>query len=83
MLIKRALPGIERNVLQIVRDHVCIRQMIDNIEEPPSLVLEHLNDNLLHVCGRRRLKTKGVKVVARTVLEALSLLHEEGFVPTH
>lgn len=74
--------GIERNVLEIVRNHRCIRQMIDYIEDPPSLVLEYLDDNLLDVCSQRRLKTKYVKVVARTVLEALALLHEEGFVHT-
>lgn len=47
-----------------------------------ALVLEYLDDNLLDVCGRTRLEGSEVKVVARTVLEALALLHENGFVHT-
>ncbi len=85
MVIKRAPPhllSIEREILEIVRDHTCIRQMIDNIESPSSLVLEYLDDNLLDVCSRRRLEGSDVKVVARTVLEALAMLHENGFVHT-
>ena len=85
MVIKRAPPhllSIEREVLEIVRDHTCIRQMIDEIESPPSLVLEYLDDNLLDVCGRQRVEGSDLKVVARTVLEALAVLHENGFVHT-
>lgn len=74
--------GIEREVLEIVRDRTCIRQMIDNIESPPSLVFEYLDDNLLDVCSRKRLEGSDAKVVARTVLEALAVLHEDGFVHT-
>lgn len=85
MVIKRALPhllNIEREVLGIVRNHTCIRQMIDNIESPSSLVLEYLDDNLLDVCSRKRLEGSDVKLVARIVLEALAVLHENGFVHT-
>ncbi|KAL9040648.1 MAG: hypothetical protein Q9180_001784 [Flavoplaca navasiana] len=56
--------------------------MIDNIESPSSLVLEYLDDNLLDVCSRKRLEGSDVKVVARIVLEALAVLHENGFVHT-
>lgn len=85
MVIKRAPPhllSIEREILEIVRDHTCIRQMIGTIESPSSLVLEYLNDNLLDVCSRKRLEGSDVKVVARTVLEALAMLHENGLVHT-
>ena len=85
MVIKRAPPhllSIEREVLGIVQNHTCIRQMIDNIESPSSLVLEYLDDNLLDVCSRKRLEGSDVKVVARIVLEALAVLHENGFVHT-
>ena len=85
MVIKRApshLLSIEREVLGIVQNHTCIRQMIDNIESPSSLVLEYLDDNLLDVCSRKRLEGSDVKVVARIVLEALAVLHENGFVHT-
>jgi serine/threonine protein kinase len=56
--------------------------MIDNIESPSSLVLEYLDDNLLDVCSRKRLESSDVKVVARIILEALAVLHENGFVHT-
>lgn len=85
MVIKRAPPhllSIEREVLGVVQNHTCIRQMIDNIESPSSLVLEYLDDNLLDVCSRKRLEGSDVKVVARIVLEALAVLHENGFVHT-
>jgi len=85
VVIKRAplhLLSIEREILGIVQNYICIRQMIDNIERPSSLVLEYLDDNLLDVCSRKRLEDSDVKVVARTVLEALAMLHENGFVHT-
>lgn len=85
MVIKRAPPhllNIEREVLGVVQNHTCIRQMIDNIESPSSLVLEYLDDNLLDVCSRKRLESSEVKVVARIILEALAVLHENGFVHT-
>ncbi|MCJ1227820.1 hypothetical protein MMC12_004479 [Toensbergia leucococca] len=76
VVIKRALPhllNIEREFLKI---------MIDNIENAPSLVLEYLDDNVLDVCSQKRLESSDVKVVARTVLEALAVLHEESIVHT-
>lgn len=85
MVIKRAPPhllNIEREVLGVVQNYRCIRQMIDDIESPSSLVLEYLDDNLLDVCSRKRLEGSDVKVVARIVLEALAVLHENGFVHT-
>ena len=85
VVIKRAPPHlltIEREILGIVRHHACFRQMIDYIESPPSLVLEYLDDNLLDVCSRKRLEGSDVKIVAGMVLEALAVLHEEGFVHT-
>lgn len=56
--------------------------MIDIVESHSSLVLEYLDDNLLEVCSRKRLGSSDLKVVARTVLEALAVLHEKGFVHT-
>lgn len=85
MVIKRAPPhllSIEREVLGTVQNHISFRQMIDNVKNPSSLVLEYLDDNLLDVSRQKRLEGSDVKVVARTVLEALALLHENGFVHT-
>jgi len=85
VVIKRAtahLLSIEREILGIVRNHTCIRQIIDSIERPSSLVLEYLDDNLLDISSRKGLEGSDVKFVARTVLEALAVLHENGFVHT-
>ena len=56
--------------------------MIDTIESPSSLMLEYLDNNLLNVCSRKRLEGSDLKVVARVILEALAVLHENGFVHT-
>lgn len=56
--------------------------MIDTTEDPPSLVLKYLDDNLLTVSGEKRLESSDLKVVARTVLQALAVLHEKGYVHT-
>jgi len=85
VVIKRALPhllNIERDILETLKTHKCFRQMTDFIESPLSLVLEYLDDNLLDVCSRKRLESSDVKIVARTILEALAVLHENGFVHT-
>ena len=84
MVIKRAPPHLlrnEREILEIVQNYTCVRQMIDIIENS-SLVLEYLDDNLLDVCSRKRLEGSDVKIVARSILEALAVLHENGFVHT-
>jgi casein kinase II subunit alpha len=78
VVIKRAPPrllSIEREILEIVQNHTCIRQVINNIESPFLLVLDYLDDNLLDVYSRKRLEDSDVKVVARTILEALAVLH--------
>ncbi|KAK2746779.1 hypothetical protein FQN55_005506 [Onygenales sp. PD_40] len=62
-----------------------IRPLLDEIEEPSSpsaIVLKHLDDDLLHASNTHRLTRLEVKYVAKKVLEALSVLHEEGFVHT-
>jgi casein kinase II subunit alpha len=85
VVIKRAPPHllkIQREILQMVKNHMCVRQMIDIIESDSSLVLEYLDNNLLDVCNRKRLESSEVKFVARTILEALAVLHEKGFVHT-
>jgi len=72
----------EREVLGMVRAHPFVRQILDTIEDPPCLVLEFLDDNLLKVAGQKRIQGSDLKVVARNLLEALAALHENGFVHT-
>ncbi|KAL2048848.1 hypothetical protein ABVK25_010906 [Lepraria finkii] len=56
--------------------------MIDTIEDPPSLVLKYLDENLLRISGQKRLESSDLKLVARNLLKALAALHENGFVHT-
>lgn len=59
-----------------------IRPLLDEIEDPPAIILRYLEDDLLQSSNRRRLSRSEVKFVARRVLEALEVLHSEGFVHT-
>lgn len=62
-----------------------IRPLIDEIvdpSDPPTIVLKHLDDHLLNASVTRRLTGQEIKYVARRILEALKVLHEDGFVHT-
>lgn len=62
-----------------------IRAMLDEIVEPadpPAIVLKHLDDDLMHASFKKRLSRLEVKYVAKRVLEALKVLHQDGFVHT-
>ena len=56
--------------------------MIDTTEDPPSLVLKFLDENLLKISGQKRLEGSDLKFVARNLLKALAALHENGYVHT-
>ncbi|KAH7371266.1 kinase-like domain-containing protein [Pyrenochaeta sp. MPI-SDFR-AT-0127] len=59
-----------------------VRPLLDQIEEPPALVLKFLQENLLKASNTRKLERSEIKFVARGVLEALNIFHEAGFVHT-
>ncbi|KAH9207380.1 hypothetical protein DL95DRAFT_468718 [Leptodontidium sp. 2 PMI_412] len=71
----------ERDVLKHFRDCTCIRQVLDETKNPPSLILQHLDDNLLHASGVKTLEGSDVKFVAKRVLQAIQALHEAGYTP--
>lgn len=72
----------EREVLQRFHERPHIRQLIDTIQQPPAIVLEYLDDNLLRASNSKKLERVDVKFVARSILEALKMLHEDGYVHT-
>ena len=76
----------ERNVLNSLQHRTpYLRQVIDEIEAPstPStIVLKHLDSDLLETSIRKSLNQKELKYVSRRVLEALEVLHEENYVHT-
>lgn len=72
----------EIRVLQALKGNPCIRPLVDTVKDPPSLVLRHLDDNLLDASNTKRLERSDIKFVARNVLTALDALHTRGYVHT-
>lgn len=72
----------ERNVLQHFHGRPGIRQLLDETHDPPSLVLEHLDDNLLAASNSKRLEKSEIKFIAKSILEALQTFHDDGYVHT-
>jgi len=72
----------ERDVLKHFHARSGIRQLLDETQDPPSLVLKHLDDNLLNASSSKRLGKPEIKFIAKRILEALRALHEDGYVHT-
>jgi casein kinase II subunit alpha len=72
----------EREVLKHFQGRSCIRQLVDEIQEPAALVLEHLGNNLLSASNSKILGRPDIKLIAKRVLEALNMFHEAGYVHT-
>ncbi|PGH11507.1 hypothetical protein AJ80_07073 [Polytolypa hystricis UAMH7299] len=72
----------ERKILKRFHGRPGIRQLIDEVISPPALILRHFDDNLLQASNKKKLGRRGIKFVARRILEALQVLHEEGYVHT-
>ena len=74
----------ERDVLERFQSRTpCLRPLVDEIEDPPKptiIVLKHLDGDLLTATKTKALNRKELKSVSRCVLEALSVLHEDGYV---
>ncbi|KAI1268129.1 kinase-like protein [Xylariaceae sp. FL1019] len=73
----------EATVLKMYQDTTpTLRPLLDEIEEPASIVLKYLDTDLLHESGKKRLSRPEIKQVARAVLEALVPLHRDRLVHT-
>jgi serine/threonine protein kinase len=76
----------ERNVLQRFQHRTLyLRPLIDEINEPSvpvTIVLKHLQGDLLDASVAKALNRRELKYVSRCILEALKALHEDGFVHT-
>lgn len=85
-VIVKTAPGFflrnERDILQRFQSVSSLRGLIDEVQDPPLLILEYLDSNLLIESGEKRLQSSEVKYVARAVLQALAALHEEGIAHT-
>ena len=72
----------ELEVLQRFQARAPLRRLIDEVSDPPFLILEYLDSNLLVESGKKALASTDLKRVARTVLLALAAMHAEGMVHT-
>ncbi|KAK0633609.1 kinase-like domain-containing protein [Immersiella caudata] len=62
-----------------------LRPLVDDIQDPidpPSIVLRYLDSDVLTESNKKRLSRPEIKQVARSVLEALRVLHHDGMVHT-
>ena len=72
----------ERDILKRFNTVSSLRRLIDEVKDPPLLVLEHLDSDLLTESATQKLQSSETKRVARAVLQALAALHDEGIVHT-
>lgn len=74
----------ERDVLKRFQPRSpLLRPLVDEVldpSEPPTIVLRHLEDNLLRASIRQTLNRSEIKYVTERILKALSILHDDGFV---
>lgn len=70
----------ECHILKRFRNVPSIRQLVDEIQTPPLMVLENLDRNLLDESGTKRLEISDIKYVSKHILEALAVIHENNIV---
>lgn len=79
---KQVLLQNETKYLNILQGNHRIRQMIDTIETPPSIVLEYAEEDLRSLSIGRKLQRIEIKTIARQLLEALVFAHAKNIVHT-
>ncbi|KAI7349067.1 hypothetical protein KC354_g13360 [Hortaea werneckii] len=72
----------EKQVLEKFKGHACIRKLIDYVEDPPCLVLEHLHEDALRSATKAPISRRSIKTIARSILTALDSLHVNGIIHT-
>lgn len=76
----------ERDVLRRFQSRSThIRPLIDEIQDPAkptTIILRHLEEDLLDASIQKPLGRKEIKYVSKAILEALNVLHEDGYVHT-
>ncbi|RAK92081.1 kinase-like protein [Aspergillus costaricaensis CBS 115574] len=58
------------------------RDVLNHPVEPPAIILKYLDDDVARASRKQRLTRPELKYVAKNVLEALQVLHDDGYVHT-
>lgn len=85
VLVKTAPPTRLENELQaleLCRGHKSIRQLVNLVDHPKSLVLEYLDTTLYRASHEQKLEKRDVKRAVKTALDGLAILHAHGRVHT-
>lgn len=72
----------EAQTLQLFQGCHSIRQLVDQIEDPESLVLEYMDDSVLNLLQQKQLSKVEAKRALRATIEALIALHDQNIVHT-
>jgi serine/threonine protein kinase len=72
----------EVQMLRHFQGHGSIRQLVDQIEDPASVVLEYMDDNVLSLLKRKQLPKVEAKRALKATFKALTALHDHNIVHT-
>ena len=85
-VIVKPAPGFllinERDILKRFQAVSPFRGLIDDVQDPLSLILEYIDSNLFIKSAAKRHQSSEVEHIAKAILQALAALHEEGIVYT-
>ena len=70
----------EVQMLRLFQGHDSIRQLVDQIEDPESAVLENMDDNVLSLLKRKQLPKVDAKRALKAIFKALTALHDQNIV---
>lgn len=69
-------------MLRLFRGCDSMRQLVDEIEDPRSLVLEYMDNNVLGLLKKKQLGRIEAKSALKATAQALVALHEKNIVHT-
>lgn len=72
-IIKTATPSRlenERKILRWFKGQACIRQLLDEVTDPPSFVLEHFDTDMLHEAWKGGIESSTVRENRMAYLES-------------
>ncbi|KAK3298905.1 kinase-like domain-containing protein [Chaetomium fimeti] len=72
----------EAQALRLFRGCGPLRQLVDEVQDPPSLVLEYMDSSVLSLVKKNKLARVEAKRALQAAAQALVALHENGIVHT-